>query len=256
MNQLRDPLLRASAAPADDFGQAVRSTILSDFWPGIQLYYPPVKYAPALGIYEDLDAAAQRFRKHAHGTHAHTLILDLEDGCRQKEMSRELLQRELPGLPRQRALQVALRVNPFRTDEYEKDMQLIRDMSDVVDVVMLAKAGEAWFLGRRDDIIKSFGYRVSPYEVERVLKSHPAVADCACVGEERERDKRLVVAYVIPQPDSRVSPDELLAFGRDHLASYKAPKVVYLARELPRTKNGKILRREITPYLAVARSAS
>jgi acyl-coenzyme A synthetase/AMP-(fatty) acid ligase len=82
------------------------------------------------------------------------------------------------------------------------------------------------------------------------------VADCACVGEEVERDKRLVVAYVIPQPDSRVSPDELLAFGRDHLASYKAPKVVYLARELPRTKNGKILRREITPDLAVARSAS
>jgi acyl-coenzyme A synthetase/AMP-(fatty) acid ligase len=53
-----------------------------------------------------------------------------------------------------------------------------------------------------------------------------------------------------------VSPDELLAFGRDHLAAYKAPKVVYLARELPRTKNGKILRREIAPDLAVARSAS
>jgi acyl-coenzyme A synthetase/AMP-(fatty) acid ligase len=116
--------------------------------------------------------------------------------------------------------------------------------------------GYIWFLGRKDDIIKSFGYRVSPYEVERVLKSHPAVADCACVGEEVERDKRLVVAYVIPQPDSRVSPDELLAFGRDHLAAYKAPKVVYLARELPRTKNGKILRREIAPDLAVARSAS
>ncbi len=116
--------------------------------------------------------------------------------------------------------------------------------------------GYIWFLGRRDDIIKSFGYRVSPYEVERVLKAHPGVADCACVGEEVERDKRLVVAYVIPQPDSRVSADELLAYGRDRLASYKAPKIVYLARELPRTRNGKILRRDITPDLAVARSAS
>jgi acyl-coenzyme A synthetase/AMP-(fatty) acid ligase len=116
--------------------------------------------------------------------------------------------------------------------------------------------GYLWFLGRRDDIIKSFGYRVSPYEVERVLKSHPAVADCACVGEEIDRDKRLVVAYIIPQRDSRVTPDELLAYGREHLASYKAPKVVYLARDFPRTKNGKILRREITPGLAVARSAS
>jgi acyl-coenzyme A synthetase/AMP-(fatty) acid ligase len=116
--------------------------------------------------------------------------------------------------------------------------------------------GYIWFLGRRDDIIKSFGYRVSPYEVERVLKSHPAVADCACVGEDIDRDKRLVVAYVIPQPDCRVTPDELLAYGREHLASYKAPKVVYLARDFPRTKNGKILRREITPGLAIARSTS
>ncbi len=119
--------------------------------------------------------------------------------------------------------------------------------------------GYIWFLGRKDDIIKSFGYRVSPYEVERVLKAHPAVADCACVGEAVERDKLLVVAYVIPQPgasaDADALPDALLAFGREHLASYKAPRVVYLAQDFPRTKNGKILRREITPALAIARSA-
>ena len=64
--------------------------MLGGYWPGIQLYYPPVKYAPSLGIYEDLEAAAQRMKKHAHLTHAHTLIFDLEDGCRQKEMSRTL----------------------------------------------------------------------------------------------------------------------------------------------------------------------
>ena len=114
--------------------------------------------------------------------------------------------------------------------------------------------GYIWFLGRKDDIIKSFGYRVSPYEVERVLKAHPAVADCACVGEAVERDKLLVVAYVIPQAGGRLDADELLAFGREHLAAYKAPRIVYLAHDLPRTKNGKILRREITPNLAVARS--
>ncbi len=114
--------------------------------------------------------------------------------------------------------------------------------------------GYIWFLGRKDDIIKSFGYRVSPYEVERVLKAHPAVADCACVGEAVERDKLLVVAYVIPQAGARPDADELLAFGREHLAAYKAPRIVYLAPDFPRTKNGKILRREITPNLAVARS--
>jgi acyl-coenzyme A synthetase/AMP-(fatty) acid ligase len=116
--------------------------------------------------------------------------------------------------------------------------------------------GYLWFLGRKDDIIKSFGYRVSPYEVERVLKSHPAVADCACVAEEAGADKRLVVAYVIRQAASSITPDELLAFGRERLAAYKAPKVIYLAQDFPRTPNGKILRRDITPQIATARSAA
>jgi acetyl-CoA synthetase len=116
--------------------------------------------------------------------------------------------------------------------------------------------GYLWFLGRRDDIIKSFGYRVSPYEVERVLKGHPAVADCACIAEDAGPDKRVVAAYVIPREGAAVEPEELLAFGRAHLAAYKAPKLVYLAKEFPRTRNGKVLRREISPLIATARSAS
>ena len=56
------------------------SSVLGDYWPGIQLYYPPVKYAPSLGIYEDMTQAAARMAKHAHNTIAHTLIFDLEDG--------------------------------------------------------------------------------------------------------------------------------------------------------------------------------
>jgi acetyl-CoA synthetase len=116
--------------------------------------------------------------------------------------------------------------------------------------------GYLWFLGRKDDIIKSFGYRVSPYEVERVLKSHAAVADCACIAEDAGPDKRLVVAYVILHEGASVTPEELLAFGREHLAAYKAPKVVYFAREFPRTRNGKILRRDITPRIATTRSAN
>ncbi len=133
MNELKDINL---AAPS--------SALLGDYWPGIQIYYPPVKYAPALGLYEDLEQASLRFKKHAWGTPAHTLIFDLEDGCRQKEMSRELLRMELPHMPRRKEVQVALRINPFRTEEYEKDLQLVRDLSDHIDVVMLAKAGEAY----------------------------------------------------------------------------------------------------------------
>jgi acetyl-CoA synthetase len=123
------------------------------------------------------------------------------------------------------------------------------------DYAKIDEDGYLWFLGRRDDIIKSFGYRVSPYEVERVLKSHPAVADCACVGEEIEKDKLIVSAYVIAQPDQTISADELLKFGQQHLAGYKAPKRIYIAKDFPRTKNGKILRREISPAIALAKSS-
>ncbi len=129
----------ASAAPLPP-----SADILGDYWPGIQIYYPPVKYAPSLGIYEDLEQAAQRFRKHGWNTAAHTLLFDLEDGCRQKEMSRELLRRELPALPRKKEVQIAVRINPFRTEEYELDLKLVRDLADHFDVVMLAKAGEAY----------------------------------------------------------------------------------------------------------------
>ncbi len=132
-------LLNMNAVP-----EVASAATLGDYWPGIQMYYPPVKYAPSLGIYEDLEAASQRFKKHAYGTTAHTLLFDLEDGCRQKEMSRELLRRELPDLPRRKEVQIAIRINPFRTDEYERDLHLVRDLADHIDVVMLAKAGEAY----------------------------------------------------------------------------------------------------------------
>jgi acetyl-CoA synthetase len=115
--------------------------------------------------------------------------------------------------------------------------------------------GYIWFLGRKDDIIKSFGYRVSPYEIERVYKGHPDVADCAAVAEELEKDKVLVVLYVILKPVATATADDLVAFGKQHLAAYKAPKTVYLAHDFPRTKNGKILRKDISPTIATAKSS-
>lgn len=122
------------------------------------------------------------------------------------------------------------------------------------DFARMDEDGYIWFLGRKDDIIKSFGFRVSPYEVERVLKSHPEVADCASVAETIEKDKVLVVAYIIPQPGSQITADDLYAYGKKHLAAYKAPKVVYITDQFPRTKNGKILRRDINPSIALSRS--
>ena len=119
--------------------------LLGNVWPGIQLYYPPVKYSPSSGVYESIEAASMRMKKHAHTTEAHSLIFDLEDGCREKEMSRELMLKELPLLRLSRPdVAIAIRVNSFKTDDYELDMKFIEKVSDCVDSVMLAKAGEVY----------------------------------------------------------------------------------------------------------------
>ncbi len=139
---------------------------------------------------------------------------------------------------------------PDETEKYKHDNYFFTG-----DYAKYDEDGYIWFLGRKDDIIKSFGYRVSPYEIERVYKGHPDVADCAAVAEELEKDKVLVVLYVILKPVATATADDLVAFGKQHLAAYKAPKTVYLAHDFPRTKNGKILRKDISPQIATAKSS-
>ncbi|HOY70008.1 MAG TPA: aldolase/citrate lyase family protein [Methylotenera sp.] len=149
------------------------ASALGDYWPGIQLYYPPVKYAPSLGIYEDMDQAAARMKKHAHFSSAHTLIFDLEDGCRQKEMSRDLLRQELAMLKKMNPrVTVAIRCNSFRTDEYELDMKLVCEMGEYIDVVMLAKAGEAYGAAEVRDL-SSFLLSINPNITIQPIIEHP-----------------------------------------------------------------------------------
>ena len=105
--------------------------------------------------------------------------------------------------------------------------------------------GYVWFLGRRDDIINSFGFRISPHEIERVLKTHPDVADCVALEEEIGPDKNLVVASVIRHESSTLDETSLLAFANEHLAQYKVPKKIYFTQLFPRTANGKVLRKQM-----------
>lgn len=104
--------------------------VLGGYWPGIQIYYPPIKFNPLDGTYESLEQAKFRLQKHAYKTKAHTLLFDLEDGCRMKEMSRKLLIEELPKFP-ERDFQIAIRINPFRTDEYEEDLKNVKTNSQI-----------------------------------------------------------------------------------------------------------------------------
>ena len=112
--------------------------------------------------------------------------------------------------------------------------------------------GYIWFMGRRDDIINSFGYRISPHEVERVMKTHGAVADCVAVGEEVAPGKTLVAACVVPAQGAALEEKELLAWGAAHLAAYKAPKRIHLVQEFPRTKNGKVVRSALKARIEAA----
>ena len=123
------------------------------------------------------------------------------------------------------------------------------------DYARLDDDGYVWFLGRRDDLINTFGYRVSPHEVERVLKSHPEVADAAASGETVGAEKTLVVAYVVTR-SSALTAEAVLAWAHEHLASYKTPRIVYLVDDLPRTRNGKVLRRALRPERAHARASA
>ncbi len=109
--------------------------------------------------------------------------------------------------------------------------------------------GYLWFMGRKDDIIKTFGYRVSPHEIERVYKNHPEVADCVALGEEIAQDKILPVIVITPVAGAQLNAEELLEYGRVHLADYKRPKKVYLSQTFPRTKNGKVLRSDLKKML-------
>src|SRR5262249_37929101 len=123
------------------------------------------------------------------------------------------------------------------------------------DYARIDDDGYVWFLGRRDDLINTFGYRVSPHAVERVLKSHPEVADAAARGETVGAEKTLVVADVVPRSSS-LTAHAVLSWAHEHLASYKAPRIVYLVDELPRTRNGKVLRRALRPEQSRARASA
>ena len=78
-----------------------------------------------------------------------------------------------------------------------------------------------------------------------VLAAHPDVADCVAIGEDVDREKTLVAICVILKPAAGAGADALLAYGRHHLAGYKCPKKVHLVKDYPRTKNGKVIRREL-----------
>jgi acetyl-CoA synthetase len=105
--------------------------------------------------------------------------------------------------------------------------------------------GYFWFVGRADDLIKSAGHLIGPFEVESTLMEHPAVAEAAVIGKPDPVAGQIVKAFVLLKrgrtPDETLRRD-VLAFARRKLGAV-APREIEFAESLPRTRSGKILRR-------------
>jgi acetyl-CoA synthetase len=137
----------------------------------------------------------------------------------------------------------------YRDEERTKDVWH-DDMYFTGDVAWKDEDGYYWFVGRADDVIKSSGYRIGPFEVESALMTHPAVLECAITGVPDEVRGQVVKATIILTKEykEKASP-ELVKELQDHVkrvtAPYKYPRVVEFVDELPKTISGKIRRVEI-----------
>ena len=114
------------------------------------------------------------------------------------------------------------------------------------DVLYQDEDGYFWFSGRDDDLIMASGYRISPFEVESAIISHPDVLECAVVASPDSIRGVIVKAFVILQDKTKAS-DELVKDIQDHAKSiaapYKYPREIEFVEELPKTQSGKIKRK-------------
>ncbi len=116
------------------------------------------------------------------------------------------------------------------------------------DVAWRDEDGYLWYVGRNDDVIKSSGYKISPFEIESVLVTHPAVLECAVTGVPDPVRGQLVKATVVLREGYEPSDElmkELQNFVKHETAPYKYPRAMDFVKELPKTVNGKIQRAEI-----------
>jgi Acyl-coenzyme A synthetases/AMP-(fatty) acid ligases len=108
--------------------------------------------------------------------------------------------------------------------------------------------GYFWFVGRIDDVIKSCGYRVGPFEVESVLMEIPYIMEAAVIGIPDKTRGQIIRAFVVLTDDkepSRPLAKEIMTYTKSHMAHYKCPREVEFVEELPKTISGKVRRTEL-----------
>ena len=145
------------------------------------------------------------------------------------------------------------RPNPVMCIEYWKNPEATRKsyINDWWLTGELAKKDEDgyyWFVGRKDDLITSSGYRIGPAEIEDCLMKHPAVEMVAVVGSPDKLRTEVVKAFIIPKAGITPDPEleeEIKKFVKVRLAAHEYPREIEFVTELPMTNTGKIIRREL-----------
>ncbi len=141
----------------------------------------------------------------------------------------------------------------FREYLYDKDLTeeaMNNGIYHTGDVATRDEDGYYWFIGRADDVIKSSGYRIGPFEVESSLMSHPAVVECAITGVPDPIRGQIVKATIVLADDWKdKAGEDLVKELQNHVkrttAPYKYPRQIEFVKELPKTISGKIRRVEI-----------
>jgi acyl-CoA ligase (AMP-forming) (exosortase A-associated) len=118
------------------------------------------------------------------------------------------------------------------------------------DTVTMDEEGYLYFVGRRDDMIKTSGYRVSPSEIEEVIYASGLVKEAAAIGIEHATLGQAVVAVVSPQPDSDFNPLALIDICKANLPNFMIPAKIEVLADLPRNPNGKIDRKILSHQFA------
>ena len=113
------------------------------------------------------------------------------------------------------------------------------------DLVEIDSGGFVWFRGRKKEIIVRGGSNIAPQEVEETLYRHPAVGEAGVIGEPNEFWGEVVLAYVALRQGHAATPEELIAFARQHLAEYKCPEQILFLPVLPKGATGKVQRRAL-----------
>jgi acetyl-CoA synthetase len=145
------------------------------------------------------------------------------------------------------------RPDPVMCLEYWKNPEATRDkyVGDwwvTGDLAKQDEDGYFWFVGRKDDLITSAGYRIGPAEIEDCIIKHPAVSMVAVVGSPDEVRTEVVKAFIILKPDMLPGPDieeEIKKFVKTRLAAHEYPREIEFVSELPMTATGKIMRKEL-----------